>query len=132
MPSVPARIPFAWRIPLDEAGASRRPTGRSELPGRPTRVLVIGDSQSLQRTRSRCPRVVIPSFVNTLRRWYSTVRGLMNPFATIIAAAEDKEPLARADQSDGSDSASYHRAARFWIVSSLVASDPLGALRLPS
>jgi hypothetical protein len=37
------------------------------------------------RTRSRCSRVLMLSLVNTLRRWYSTVRGLMNRRAPISA-----------------------------------------------
>ena len=42
-------------------------------------------NQSTLSTRSRCSRLVIPSLVKTLWRWYSTGRGLMKSWAPMSA-----------------------------------------------
>jgi len=43
------------------------------------------EDQPLGTTRSRCARLLMPSLVKILCRWYSTVRGLMNRRAPISA-----------------------------------------------
>jgi hypothetical protein len=88
---LPMVAPFSFghhaaSLPLRGARICRSPQGRSRsdlaVPGR---CLQAVRRWGYARRRRSCRRELMPSLENTLCRWYSAVRGLMNSSAPISA-----------------------------------------------